>query len=210
MLRVPLHFIRPCSPVTTRKVPAGDDWVHEIKLDGYRFQIIKAGRQVQLYGRSGSEWTRRLPGLTDAFLRLACRSAILDGELVLPDADGAPDFYALHLAVRSASEAELAYFAFDLLYRDGQDLRHLPLTERKRRLERLVHRSEIPCLRLVTTFDDGVKLLETAERMQLEGIVSKRRNSAYRSGECRNWRKIKTKTWRAANRERWRLFERKS
>jgi bifunctional non-homologous end joining protein LigD len=124
-----LCFIRPFSPISARKVPAGDDWVHEPKLDGYRFQIIKEGRQVRLYGRSGSEWTRRLPGLADAFLPLACRSAILDGELVLPAADGAPDFYALHLAVRSASEAELAYFAFDLLYREGQDLRHLPLTQ---------------------------------------------------------------------------------
>ena len=95
-------------------------------------------------------------------------------------------------------------------YRDGQDLRHLPLTERKRRLARLIARSDIPCLHLVEAFDDGVKLLETAERMQLEGIVSKRRNSAYRSGECRDWRKIKTAAWRAANRERWRMFEWKS
>ena len=63
-----IAFIRPCSPVTARKVPAGDDWVHETKLDGYRFQIIKAGRQVQLYGGSGSEWTKRLPGLADALL----------------------------------------------------------------------------------------------------------------------------------------------
>jgi bifunctional non-homologous end joining protein LigD len=86
----------------------------------------------------------------------------------------------------------------------------LPLYQRKLRLARLIARSGIPCLHLVETFDDGAKLLASAERMLLEGIVSKRRNSHYRSGECRDWVKIKTAAWRAANRERWRLFDRKS
>ena len=78
----------------------------------------------------------------------------------------------------------------------------------RRRLARLISRSEISCLHLVEAFDDGVKLLEAAERMRLEGIVSKRRTAPYRSGECRDWRKVKTVAWREANRERWRLFER--
>jgi bifunctional non-homologous end joining protein LigD len=97
-------------------------------------------------------------------------------------------------------------FSFDLLYRDGKDLRLLPLLERKRRLVRLVGRAEIPCLHLVETFDDGLKLLEAAERHGLEGIVSKRRDGPYRSGECRDWVKVKTAAWRGANRERWRAF----
>ena len=84
----------------------------------------------------------------------------------------------------------------------------MPLYQRKLRLKRLVARSDIPCLHLVEAFDNGVELLKTAERMLLEGIVSKRRNSHYRSGECRDWVKIKTAAWREANRERWRAFQR--
>ena len=130
---------------------------------------------------------------------------MLDGELVLPDENGAPNFDGLQTAVRSAEEHELVFFAFDLLYRDGKDLRSLPLTERKRRLG-LVGRAEIPCLHLTEAFDDGPKLLQAAERHGLEGIVSKRRDSPYRSGECRDWVKVKTDAWRVAT-DRWRAFQ---
>ena len=71
--------------------PGGPGWLHELKLDGVRFQVVKGGSQVRLYGRSGAEWTKRLPGFAAAFLDLRCRSAVLDGELVLPEEDGAPD-----------------------------------------------------------------------------------------------------------------------
>jgi bifunctional non-homologous end joining protein LigD len=98
-------------------------------------------------------------------------------------------------------------YAFDLLHCDGRDLRPLPLLERRRRLERLLTRAEILCLRLVECFDDGVKLLEAAERLQLEGIVSKRLAAPHRSGDCRDWVKVKTVHWRATNRERWRMFQ---
>ena len=153
-------------------------------------------------------WTKRLPGFADAFQRLPCRSVVLDGEFVQPDEDGAPDFDGLLAAVREFEEHELVFFAFDLLYRDGKDLRALPLIERKRRLMRLVARADIPCLHLLQTFDDGEALLAAAERHGLEGIVSKRRDSPYRSGASRDWFKVKTAAWRAANRERWRLFQR--
>jgi bifunctional non-homologous end joining protein LigD len=189
-------------------VPKGVDWLHEPKLGGYRFQVVKDGRQVRLYSRGGTEWTKRLPAFADTFRRLPCRSTILDGELVLPDADGAPDFGGLHAAVRSAAEVELNFFAFDLLHCDGTDLLRFPLIERKLRLARLVGRGGIRCMHLVQIFDDGVKLLEAAERMQLGGIVSKRRMAPYRSGECRDWRKVKIAAWREANQERSRMFER--
>ena len=183
-------------------MPAGDAWLHELKLDGYRLQIIKDRREVRVFTRRGAEWTERLAAFADPFVALACRSAILDGELVLPDKTGAPDFRGLHRAVASSRHHELVFFAFDLLHRDGQDLRPLPLIERRRRLARLIGRSEIPCLHLVEAFDDGAKLLAAAERMQLEGIVSKRRAAPYRSGESNDWRKVKTVAWREANRER--------
>jgi len=99
---------------------------------------------------------------------------------------------------------ELAVYAFDVLHLDGEDLRRLPLVERRSRLERLLRRASMPCLHLVEAFDDGQALLEVAERHGLEGVVSKRRDAPYRSGECRDWRKIKTQAWREAKRERWR------
>ena len=132
-----VNFVRPCVPTTAKTIPNGDAWQHEIKLDGYRFQVAKDGRQVRLYSRSGKDWTKRLSNFADAFLKLPCRSALFDGELVLPDESGAPNFYG----VRSADDRDLVFFAFDLLHRDGKDLRPLPLIERRRRLVRLVGRA---------------------------------------------------------------------
>ena len=197
-----LRFIPPCSPIRAPKPPTGGVWLHELKLDGYRLQIVKDQREMRVFTRPGAEWTERLTAFADPFVALACRSAILDGELVLPDKTGAPDFRGLHRAVASSRHHELVFFAFDLLHRDGQDLRPLPLIERRKRLARLISRSDISCLHLVEAFDDGAKLLATAERMQLKGIVSKRRAAPYRSGESTDWRKIKTVAWREANRER--------
>ena len=101
----------------------------------------------------------------------------------------------------SLPEWELVYFAFDLLHGDGQDLRRMPLVERKRQLAHLIGRAQIPCLHLVQVFDDGVKLLEAAERHELKGIISKRREAPYRSGECRDWREVMTEVGRAANQD---------
>jgi ATP-dependent DNA ligase len=200
---MPPKFVRPCIPIARESVPTGDAWQHEVKLDGYRFQMVKQGRGVRLYSRNGKDWTDRMPGLAAAFLDLPCRSAVLDGELVFPDQHGVPNFDG----IRSADERNLVFFAFDLLHRDGNDLRALPLVERRRRLVRLVGGADIPCLHLVETFKDGAALLRAAERHGLEGIVSKRKASPYHSGPSRDWVKIKTAGWRAANRERWRLFE---
>ena len=133
---------------------------------------------------------------------------MIDAELVFPAGDGDPDFHAPAGGHRRPDrQHELAVFAFDLLHHDGEDLRPLPLIERRLQLTELVARSNVHCLHLVQGFDDGAKLLEAAERHGLEGIVSKRQASAYRSGPSRDWVKMKTAAWRAANRERWRLFE---
>ena len=200
------RFIPPCSPVPTKVPPAGDAWLHEPKLDGYRLQIVKEGRNVRLYSQRGNDWTKRLEAIAAALQGIACRSTIIDAELVLPDAEGRADFRGLHRGWRSAG-AQLAVFAFDLLHRDGKALRALPLRERRRRLTRLLARSDVPCLYLVDTFEDGGALLRQCEAMGLEGIVSKRRDAAYVSGMSKNWRKAKTEAWRKANTERWRMFE---
>jgi len=203
----PPKFVRPCIPTTAKAIPRGDDWLHEPKLDGYRFQIVKDGRQVRLYSRNATDWTRRLPMLAQALQGLPCRSAVLDGELFLPDRSGAPDFRGLQAAMRSRPD-DVAVFVFDLLYRNGNDLRPLPLYERRRRLIGLVSRAELPCLHLVRAFEDGARLFKAAERHGLEGIVSKRRDAPYLSGPSKAWVKVKTAAWREANRERWRMFER--
>jgi bifunctional non-homologous end joining protein LigD len=121
---------------------------------------------VKLYSRRGFDWTNRLSGVAAAFLRLPCRTAVLDGELVLPDENDRPNVYELR--TRDIDERELIFFPFDLLYRDGRGLRELPLVERRRRLVRLVARAEIPCLHLAATFEDGLRLLLAAERHGLE------------------------------------------
>jgi bifunctional non-homologous end joining protein LigD len=132
---------------------------------------------------------------------------VIDGELVFPAADDHREFYRLQSAMASDRQRFLAVFAFDLLHHDGEDLRPIPLIDRRLQLTELVARSSVQCLHLVWGFDNGAKLLEAAERQGLEGIVSKRQASAYRSGPSRDWVKTKTAAWRAANRERWRLFE---
>src|SRR6516162_4010294 len=175
VVSLPLAFIRPCNPITAKTVPTDDAWLHEPKLDGYRLQVIKGGRTVRLFSRHGNDWSGRLPGLAEALRGIPARSVIMDAELCLPGIGGAPNFYGLPAAMRRGRQGELLVFAFDLLHRDGRDLRALPLIERRRRLERLLARADVPCLRLVEAFDDGVKLLALADRHGLEGVVSKRK-----------------------------------
>jgi bifunctional non-homologous end joining protein LigD len=123
---VPAKFVRPCIPTTAKAIPRGDDWLHEPKFDGYRFQIVKYGRLLRLHSKSGSNWTRRLSLLAEALAGMRCWSAVIDGELVFPAADGSPDFYRLQSAMTRDRQHELAVFAFDLLHQDGEDLRPIP------------------------------------------------------------------------------------
>jgi bifunctional non-homologous end joining protein LigD len=166
---VSLQFIQPCNPVTTKSVPTGDAWLHEPKLDGYRLQVIKDGPSVRLYSRRGFDWSKRLGVLAEALRAIPTRSAILDAELCFPGAGGAPNFHGLLRAMGNGREHELTVFAFDLLHHNGHDLRSIPLTGRRRRLERLLKRAKVPCLHLVEAFDDGQALLKAAETHELEG-----------------------------------------
>ena len=148
-MSVRLAFIRPLTPSAAVRPPKGDDWLHEPKWDGFRFQIIKDGSQVRFYSRHGAEYTDRLPGMVEAFGKLPTQSAILDGELVLIDPRGAAHFYRLMAQMRTSSpdESQLMFLVFDLLHQDGVDLRGLPLSERKRDLSRLCRKSRVPFLK---------------------------------------------------------------
>jgi bifunctional non-homologous end joining protein LigD len=138
---------------------------------------------------------------------IPAHAAVVDAEVCFPGTDGAPSFFRLLKTAFHNQGRELVIYAFDLLHLNGQDLRPLPLIERRQRLEWLLSRAKVPCLHLVDAFADGQRLLEAAEQPGLEGVVSKRRDAPYQSGECQDWRKVKTAAWREANRKRWRLFE---
>ena len=119
--------------------------------------------------------------------------------------DGLPNFYRLHFR---RHDHGLCVWAFDLLHHNGRDLCELPLIERKARLEKLIVAANTSWLHYSESFGDGLELLKAADRMKIEGIVSKCRDAPYRSRKQSDWIKIKCATWREANKERWRLFER--
>lgn len=206
-LRLP--FIRPSLAVAAKSPPKGDAWVHEAKWDGYRIQVVKDAAGVRLFSKTGTEWTKRLPSIAQAFAALPATSAILDGELCFCDDRGNPNFRALHRMMRNArpEPERLVVYAFDLMHRNGADLRAKPLQERRRRLVDLVRSAEVPCLFVGDQFANGAALLQQCEGFGLEGVVSKRRDAPYVSGDCKSWVKSKCPGWKAANRERWRSFE---
>ena len=199
----PFRFVEPCSPVSAKAVPRGGDWLHEVKFDGYRIQVHKAGKDVVIFSRNGHDFTTRFADIVYLLRDLPAKTAILDGEIVASSAAGVPDFAKLH--GRAADSLHL--WCFDLLAINGRDWRPNGLEKRQERLDALLTRFDCPAVLMSKSFDDGAALLRIAEKHKLEGIVSKKREAPYRSGPCREWRKIKTAEWKAANRERWRLFE---
>lgn len=187
------QFIEPCLAKLADEPPRGTNWVHEIKFDGYRIQARKSGSGVELLTRKGLDWTNRFGPLAAAFKKLAARSAVIDGELVVEEANGVSNFAALQAALKEGRLDALRYYAFDLLFRDGKDLRDENLFERKRQLaEVLAGLPPDSPIRLSEHFKtNGATLLEHACRMALEGIVSKRIDKPYRPGRGNDW--IKTK-----------------
>jgi bifunctional non-homologous end joining protein LigD len=171
--------------------PPGDDWVHEIKLDGYRILLrIERGR-VLLLTRNRLDWTERFPAVAEAAASLPVKEALLDGEIVALDAAGASSFQALQQAADLGTGRSLVYVAFDLSFLDGRDLRSEPLLTRKKELARLL-KGRRGRLRYSEHFDaPGQEVYECACRMALEGIVSKRKQAPYTSGRGQAWLKVK-------------------
>lgn len=204
-------FVEPCQPRSAKTPPKGANWIHEPKWDGYRCIIVKDGKNVRLYSRNRTDWTGRLPVIGGYFQGYPCKSAVFDTELCICDAEGRPDFRTLHaqMRARKPEEGKLSIYAFDLLHLDGADLRPIPLVERKKRLDELAERKPnvVPCLYLVQHFYDGERLLKLCKPYGLEGIVSKRGDRPYTSGESKDWLKVKNPEWKERNAERWRLFE---
>ena len=187
-------FIGPASPVLVAEPPLDAAWVHEVKWDGYRMQAHKAGDVVRLFNRNGQDATARYPRARDAVAALPCCSAIIDCELVAMG-DKREDFWR-------TPGAHLQLVCFDLMHRDDEDLRALPLLERKALLRSLVSRSRHPMLAYSDHFTDAIALLRKVEALELEGIVSKRGDLPYRSGNRCGWKKVKTAAWLKANANR--------
>jgi bifunctional non-homologous end joining protein LigD len=169
-------------------VPSGAGWVHEIKHDGYRLQVRRVGGAVRLFTRRGYDWSGRYPSIAITATLLRAKSFTLDGEAVVCGPDGVAIFDALH---RRGTVTEAMLYAFDLLELDGQDLRALPLADRKKRLARLLGGRRLGIVLSDHTDEDGGAIFRHACRMGLEGIVSKRLTAPYRSGPSRDWLKIK-------------------
>jgi bifunctional non-homologous end joining protein LigD len=195
-INAPAAFIHPCRPTVTARPPSGPGWAHELKHDGYRLQIHVRDGRVRLYTMNGADWSKRYPLIIREALRIG-GSAILDAEVVCMDDSGVPDFGLLHS--RTNDNGAVAC-AFDLLMLNGDDLRRKPYAERKAALRKVLRRSRDGIQYVEHTEGDGAEMFEAACKLGLEGIVSKRMDSLYRSGPARSWLKVKNPKAPAATR----------
>ena len=172
--------------------PSGDEWLHEIKYDGYRIGArVRRGR-VSLYTRNGNDWTTAFPEIADAVQKLELDDALIDGEAAIVLPDGRTSFQALQKTGDPSKRGTLVYFVFDLLRLDGQTLEKLPLEQRKARLKKLVGSRKMGRIRFSEHVEgNGDAFFAEACRAGLEGIVSKQRDQPYRAGRHGGW--VKTK-----------------
>jgi bifunctional non-homologous end joining protein LigD len=187
-----LKFVVPMMPFLVDTPPEADEWQHEIKYDGYRTQLVIDGGRARAFTRNGHDWTTHYPGIGRSGEELFCANAIIDGEVIVQDEQGRSDFHAIKHALAATPE-RFVFMAFDLLHLNGRDLRRLPLVERRGYLGELLGQNEPTCCIQFSEHVDGngAALLEAADAMGLEGIVSKRKTSRYRSGPSKSWVKVK-------------------
>jgi bifunctional non-homologous end joining protein LigD len=187
-----------CLPTNGKAVPAGPEWFHEIKFDGYRLRIERDGNRIRLITRGGYDWTKRFPWIVEAALKNRRSQFVIDGEAVILGVNGVSDFNALH-SRKQNHEVQLC--AFDVLAMDGEDLRSLPLSKRKTNLDRLLRGR--PDGIFINPFESGAigpDLFRAACDMGLEGLVSKRSDRPYRGGRSPHWIKVKNRQHHAFNR----------
>jgi DNA ligase D-like protein (predicted ligase) len=182
-------FIAPMAAKIVQALPAGDQWLYEVKFDGYRALVLKDGGRVQIRSRNNRDLTRAYAGVAAAAGRIRARSAILDGEIVALDGKGHPSFQALQNR-SSYPNHTIVFYVFDLLHLDGEALMRLPLEERKRRLATVVEGSGL----LLSPVLPGTaeQVIDAVRRLGLEGVIAKRKDSRYQAGIRGNaWVKLK-------------------
>ena len=176
--------------------PTRGDWLYEAKFDGYRILARLDRGRVRLFTRNGHDWTDRMPTLAAALAPLETGATWIDGEVVVPGANGAPDFQALQNAFDAGRDADMQYWVFDLPFHDGEDLRKRPLMERRERLAQLVAGLSRRTVALSEVLNeaignDATLLMRTACDLGLEGLIGKRRDAQYQPGRSRSWIKLK-------------------
>ena len=185
-------FVAPQLCASVEQPPNSDDWCHEIKFDGYRMQLRVEDGAAVLKTRKALDWTDKFGAIAKEGKTLP--DALIDGEIVALNHHGVPDFSALQAAISDGKTGSLIFFAFDLLFAGGEDLRGLPLDERKARLRQLLASRKGKLIKYVEHFEaSGDAVLESAEKLSLEGIISKKLDAPYRSGRSENWTKAKVR-----------------
>lgn len=189
-------FRKPQLATLVDDVPAGNGWMHEIKFDGYRALVAASGDRVRIYTRSGQDWTDKFAPLVQAIAALDLPPALIDGEIVAHDTVGNPDFSALQAVLKRGHGAQgpdevLAFYAFDLLELDGEDLAPLPNIERKERLEALLADTPPPIHVADHVIGAGERLFDAMCGAGQEGIIAKALDAPYASRRSRNWVKVK-------------------
>ena len=182
-------FVTPMAAQVVKRLPEGDDWIYELKFDGYRALIIKDKQRVELRSRKNKDLTGMYPGIAAAGSRLNADQAVVDGEIVALDAQGSPSFQALQHR-GSHPGHQIVFYAFDLLHLDGKDLTGQPLLKRRARLARVLDGSGLlPSQELPGT---AAAIVEAVRGLGLEGVIAKRKDSLYEPGERSDaWQKLK-------------------
>ena len=195
------QFFPPQLATAAARIPEGAGWLHELKLDGYRIQAhlrrdSKGKLHAALFTRSGLDWTHRMRAVASAVEKLPVEQAVVDGEVVVLDAEGKTSFSKLQAAFEQGEAAELTYFAFDLLHLDGRNLRGLPVRARKELLEPLVGSAQAAAAKPLLQFSQHLRLSADevyahACALGAEGILSKNGDARYTSGRSDSWLKLK-------------------
>jgi bifunctional non-homologous end joining protein LigD len=198
-------FVEPCLPTLAKKPPSGPGWIHEIKHDGFRIKGRRDAAGPRLISRNGHDFSERFPFITMAIGALPVRSCLIDGEAIVTDESGLADFEPMR---RRRVQVAAVLCAFDLLELDDDDLRGLPLEQRKRELKELLKGARSPIAFNQHYEADGALVFERACALGCEGIVSKKLGSPYRSGRSCHWLKVKNPAAPAVKREaeeEWRM-----
>ena len=196
-------FIEPCIPCPVKRAPASGDWIHELKMDGYRLMVRRLDDKVRIYSRRGADFTPRFPRIVDAVRRLKVKSVLRDGEGIVYDQHGMPSFDLIH---SKQYDREVSLVAFDLLDLDGVDIRKRPLLDRKARLTKLITKVRDGIEFCEHVEGDGADIFRAACKLGHEGVVAKRKDLPYEFGRSKRWLKIKNPDSPAVQRVRHETF----